>query len=234
MKKMIRHMLGFIFLEKVFNKTFFFNILAEQLANSETILELGAGKNSYLDKLQKPFIITAIDIDRSSLDIAAENNVYDYYIKGDVTKLPSLVAPKSFDAVVAFDLIEHLTKADGRRLIEDMCHIALEKVIIYTPNGFLHQPASKDNPFQEHRSGWDFAEMKQLGFQVYGINGYRKLRGNYAVPRIKPQVLGLFISNLSWLFLAITGRDKSAFSILCIKDVNNARETHETHEKTRK
>ncbi len=28
--------------------------------------------------------------------------------------------------------------------------------------------------------------MKKLGYKVYGVNGFRKLRGRYAVPKIKP------------------------------------------------
>lgn len=220
MKKKFRQFLRFIFLEKLFVKKLFYNVLEGNLENSEAILELGAGKDSYLNKIKNSFKITAVDIDESSLKTAREGHVYDYYIKGDVRKLSEIVKPKSFDAVVAFDLIEHLTKDDGRRLIENMCRVSRGKVIIYTPNGFLPQPVYDNNPFQEHLSGWDFEEMKQLGFKVYGVNGYRKLRGCFALPRIKPHVLGMFISNLSWLFLKITGQDELSFSILCIKEIS--------------
>lgn len=221
MKNRILGFLRFIFLEKIFIKKLFLNILADNLKDSQTILELGAGKDSYLKKIKGPRKTAAIDIHSPALQIAREHNVHDWYIKSDVRDLRKIIKPQSFDAVVAFDLIEHLTKTEGYKLIENMCRVSRKKVIIYTPNGFLPQPAIDGNPFQKHLSGWEFAEMKQMGFKVYGMNGFRQLRGSFALPKLRPYVFGLFISNLSWLLLKMIGKDNLSFSILCIKDIHN-------------
>ena len=41
--------------------------------------------------------------------------------------LDNVVEPKTFDAVIALDLIEHLEKKDGFKLIEMMTKIAKRK-----------------------------------------------------------------------------------------------------------
>ena len=121
--------------------------------------------------------------------------------------------------VTAFDLIEHFEKNEGYQLLDDMEKVAGERVIVFTPNGFVQQSATNDNTFQKHKSGWKYQEMKKSGFKIYGVNGYKKLRGMYAVSRIKPREFGNFVSNLSQIFLNITGLKKYSYAILCVKDV---------------
>ena len=202
------------------SKRYFLNKLEISLRDCKTILELGAGKSTYLRLFENDFHITALDAYEKSLEIAKKENLFDAYIVGNTNKLMEKVAPKSFDSVVAFDLIEHLSKEDGMKLIEDMTEVAKKSIIIYTPNGFLFQPAHDNNPFQEHISGWSYEEMISLGFKVYGINGHKKLRGTFAKPKLRPKIFGLFVSNLSWLMLKLLKRENKAFSILCIKTIN--------------
>lgn len=204
-----------------FNK-FLFNIyflkkLEDKLKECDTVLELGAGKFSYLRLLKKQFHITAFDIDKRSLEIAREANVYNHCINGNVTMISNYFDENSFDCVVAFDLIEHLEKEEGLILIKNMERIAKKKIIIYTPNGFLFQDPIDGNIYQKHISGWSFSEMEGYSFRVYGVNGLRMLRGPLALPRIRPYFIGYFISNLSWILLKIVKLDKYSFSILCIK-----------------
>jgi len=208
-----------ILLEKVFFYFFFLNIIKKNIKGQQSILELGAGVNSYIRQLDNSIKITAVDLFEPSIQFSLNNKLYDFFIIGDVNNLTDYVPQKSFDTVVAFDLIEHLTKEDGLRLIENMIMVAKHNIIIYTPNGFLPQPSHGNNPFQEHISGWTFNEMKKLGFNVYGIYGHKKLRKIYALPTIKPYFIGNFISNLSMLFLRLFNREDLSFSILCIKTV---------------
>jgi hypothetical protein len=166
-----------IFLENFFNDLLFYNLLKKCFENVQTVLELGAGKDSYVNFKDR-----------------------DYKI-------------------IAFDLIEHFEKNEGYQLLKDIVRVAGVRVIVFTPNGFVPQSATDDNPFQEHKSGWTYQEMKKSGFKVYGVNGFMKLRGMYAVPKIKPREFGNFISNLSQIFLNITGLKKYSYAILCVKDV---------------
>jgi len=51
-----------------------------------------------------------------------EARVHHDYILADITKLE--FRPKSFDTVLALDVLEHLTKGDGLNLIKNMEKIA--------------------------------------------------------------------------------------------------------------
>lgn len=79
-------------------------------------------------------------------------------------------APGTFDAVTAFDSIEHMDKADGLLFLEQAKAIARQQVLVSTPLGFY--PQNYDDPsltingvpylhWETHLSGWtpqDFGE----------------------------------------------------------------------------
>jgi len=181
-----RNFLKVVFLEELFNGSLFFNLLKKNFGDAKTVLELGAGEDSYLNFKDRDFHITALDLHKPSLEKSKKHNNFDEYVLGDARKIATIFDCDSFDVVTSFDLIEHFEKNEGYRLLDDMAKIAKKKVVVYTPNGFVPQSATDDNPFQEHKSGWTYQEMKKLGYKVYGVNGFRNLRGRYAVPKIKP------------------------------------------------
>jgi hypothetical protein len=94
----------------------------------------------------------------------------------NVSDIANEIPDRSFDCVVALDLIEHLTKEDGRRLLRAMERIARRKVVIFTPQGFLPQHAVGRNEFQRHLSGWEVDEMRGMGYRVIGISGWKPLK----------------------------------------------------------
>ncbi len=206
-----------IFFENYFFKQIFLKPLLKETHDIQTVLEIGAGINSYLRMINRNTHITAFEIDRNSIELAKKRGLYDNYIMGNATKLSDHFSNKSFDMVAAFDLIEHLPKKQGYQLIDQMLSIARKKIVILTPNGFLEQEPFDNNPYQKHLSGWNYTEMKKMGFTVYGVNGHRKLRGMYSRPVLRPVILGKFISNLSWLILKVFGWEDKSFSIMCFK-----------------
>ena len=144
--------------------------------------------------------------------------IHHAYVVVDVMNIGNAFAEKSFDCVFASDLIEHLNKEDGLKLIAMMERIARKKVIIYTPNGFLPQGEVDNNPAQIHRSGWTVNEMKLLGYnRIIGINGWKPIRGELAKIRLSPQFIWERISLLSQPI--VKRFPKYAFHILCIKDI---------------
>ncbi len=89
-------------------------------------------------------------------------------------------------------------------------------MIIFTPCGFLAQPATTDNPYQEHVSGWLPDEFRQRGYVVRGTGGPRPLRGMYAHPKIRPERVGEVVSMALQPFVyRLPGL---AFSLLAIKN----------------
>ena len=119
--------------------------------------------------------------------------------------------------MVALDVIEHLEKTDGLRLLDQMETIARKKVIIFTPNGFLEQKPFDGNEWQRHVSGWEIDEMRQMGFDIIGINGWNALRGPRARITIRPKSFWKRMSYLSELY--VTKNPQFAFQILCVKNL---------------
>ncbi|MBN2822697.1 MAG: hypothetical protein JXR33_05835 [Coriobacteriia bacterium] len=73
-----------------------------------------------------------------------------------------IMPPSSIDTVVLLDVIEHLPKDEGRRLLEATVSIARSQVVVFTPLGFMPQGDAEDKDawglggtdWQVHRSGW--------------------------------------------------------------------------------
>ena len=197
---------------------FYFRRLESHLKNMDSVLDLACGKNSPLFYCHKSFFSVGADIFEPYLIQSKEKGIHDDYIVSDVMKISDKVAPKSFDCVVALDLIEHLDKPDGFKLIKIMESIARKKVIIFTPNGFLRQEPYDDNLWQEHKSGWEVDEMKDLGFQVYGQGGLKYLRGERARIKYRPE---FFWSRLSYISQKIVEKNpKYSFQLLCVNNLD--------------
>jgi hypothetical protein len=137
-----------------------------------------------------------------------------------VLEIGSAFEQASFDAVVAFDLIEHLDRDDGLSLLRLMERIARRRVVVFTPNGFLRQQGSADNPFQRHRSGWTAEDFVLRGYEVHGIHGLRILRGHKGSVRWRPRRLWGIVSDLTQPL--VHRRPSLAFHLLCVKEVGAA------------
>lgn len=175
----------------------YYRKLAVELKTCDLVLDVGCGSWSPLSKVKKHFYAEGIDIHKPSLEKANHSGVHDKYRLGDVNKIDEYYQAKSFDAVIALDLIEHLSKSDGLKLIKKMEKIARKKVILLTPNGFIRQDPLKNNPYQVHQSGWRVSEFSKLGYRVYGMRGLKLIRGEWATIKFKPWLLWGVVSVLS-------------------------------------
>ena len=168
--------------------------LKKDLSGCQSVLDLGCGYNSPVQYANVPFKV-GVDLFDPYLEQSKNKKIHNKYIKADINKVE--FPPKSFDAVMAVDILEHLSKEDGLALLEKMGNWAKTKVILITPNGFLEQDSYDQNPLQEHRSGWTVEEFKKEGFKVLGMDGYKKLRGYKGGVRFKPVLFWLALSELS-------------------------------------
>lgn len=91
-------------------------------------------------------------------------------MKYDIRKLKDIFAPKSFDLVIALDIIEHIKKDEGYELMRQCEKIARKAVIIETPKGYVPQnidiQGHGGDKWQTHRSGWDVADFTKRGYKV--------------------------------------------------------------------
>jgi hypothetical protein len=185
------------------------------MLGSENVLEVGCGKTPNLQWLGIENS-TGIDGYAPYLEVAKQEKLHKEVILGDVRDLEKYFKPGQFDTVVALDVIEHLTKGDGLRMMRSMEKIAAHKVVFFTPSGFLPQHSFENNDLQEHLSGWEAKEMEQLGYKVTGLLGPKALRGEMHVLKGRPRFLWAIISLLGH-FLWTRWAPSKAAAILCVK-----------------
>lgn len=179
-------------------------------------MDLGCGYNSIIQYCNIPFSV-GVELFEPYLEESKKKGIHNEYIKEDIRKVE--LKPKSFDVVVLLDVLEHLTKEEGYELIRKMEKCARKKNIIFTPNGLVWQEGYDNNPLQEHKSGWGVEELEKLGFKVYGINGWKKLRGYKASIKYKPTRLWSIISDLTQKITYYF--PKFAFQLFAVKKVNH-------------
>jgi SAM-dependent methyltransferase len=160
--------------------------LARALAGCDSVLDLGCGPESPIARFPGMRRVGA-ELFEPYLRQAATERHHEAYVMTDLRH--PCFRPESFDAVVLLDVLEHLTREDGERLLAEAVRLARRKVIVFTPNGFLPQEGYHENPYQRHLSGWSTEELEALGFAVSGVYGWRRLRGEKGAVRFRPPAL---------------------------------------------
>lgn len=195
----------------------FYKAIERQLKGMESVLDVGCGSNSPLSRVKKNFYSFGIDVFDPSIKKSRKAKIHNDYRLGDILKLGSFFKPKSFDAVVALDVVEHFKKKDALNLIKSMEIIARKKIIIFTPYGFTQQHPYDGNPYQVHKSGWVIEDFKIRGYNVYGMRGFRFIRGEYATIKYKPWLFWGTLSVASQIFTYYIPR--LAYQLLAIKEI---------------
>jgi len=206
------------FISSLVNKSIV-SLLDEKLKDINTILDVGCGQCSPLRQLtNKPIYKVGVDIYEPYIEKSKLLYIHDYHVLGDARNLP--FKTKSFECTMAIEVIEHLTKFEGLKMIKEMERIAKKRVILTTPNGLLLvKPGPEDNPEERHISGWTAKGLRKLGFKVYGINGWKVLRGERAALKFRPRwlftKLSVMTNPLAYHYPSI------AFQLFCFKDIED-------------
>jgi len=197
------------------NQILFKLALREALQGCERVLDIGCGVTPTMRQLGVTQSCGAEGYAPSFLE-AKRQNTHDQLVQCDVRELSSHFQPGQFDACIALDVIEHLPKADGLKLIADMEKIASKRVVFFTPSGFLQQHHASNDDLQEHLSGWEATEMEKLGYCVTGQLGPKSLRGEYHALKHKPAVFWGLVSMAGQLARCKLHPAEAA-AILCVK-----------------
>lgn len=100
-----------------------------------------------------------------------ETSVPYVVVKYDVRKLRDIFVPKSFDMVIAIDIVEHLEKEESLSMLAQCEEIARKAVIIETPKGYVPQnldiQGHGGHEWQTHRSGWEPEEFEKRGYKTF-------------------------------------------------------------------
>ena len=155
-------------LGSIYHKIIFFPstawYLRRELKDCDSVIDLGCGGDSVLRYAPHRFYSVGVEAWKDSLNESRSKRIHDDYIMADVVKLE--LKDKSVDAVILLEVLEHLTKEEGKELIERMSRVARKRIIITTPNGFVPQD-SEINPYQLHKSGWKIQDLEEIGFEEF-------------------------------------------------------------------
>ena len=137
----------------------------------------GYGKWGYLLKKHAnlpgklPYVV-GIDIFEPHVCSLSKEGIYDEVITGNATSLP--FADKSFDSVIACEIIEHLSREDGYLLIRELKRVAKYCVVVSTPSFQCIRGGNNTldgfNPYEAHRYIYSYQGFRSLGFtQIIGV-----------------------------------------------------------------
>lgn len=154
--------------------------LALALQDTWTVLDVGCGSGSRSAPRALARSI-GVDVHLPSLAEVQKQGTRVSTVCASLEVLP--VADAAVDAVVALDVIEHFVKQRAHGLLLEFERVARKAIVLLTPNGYLPQGGTIENPFMEHLSGWSVLELEAHGYSVSGVNGWRPLRGSFAIPR---------------------------------------------------
>ena len=154
------------------------------------------------------------------IEESKRKNIHDEYILSDIMKVD--FPEKSFDAVIAAQVIEHVNSEDAAILIKRMERWAKKKVLMTTPNcqtGFVPTQAGHghtegfdrygDSALMSHKSGWTVDAFENLGYRVRGYDGFERFYGKPGFGRV--------LYNLSFPFSYFFPRH--ARQLLAMKDL---------------
>ena len=152
---------------------------------SASILDVGGGAGESMQAINRDskFFTVNVDIFPSDLVKSAVIKSHNEYVLADIRQLS--FKQKSFDIVLCKDVLEHLEKSEGQRLIEEMERIGRKQCILITPIYSAPEPGFDINPYQDHVSSWGPDELKQLGYKVkrYGAPSIRGHGALYYLPK---------------------------------------------------
>lgn len=153
-------------------------VLRDLVLPGRRVLDVGCSDGRGSETLTGAF---GCDIHRPTLQHARDMGRRARIAQADVRCLPYRDA--TFDVVVALDVVEHFEKLDACAVIHEMERVSRDAVVLVTPSGFVRQPPTETEPWQEHRCGFAADELTSLGFDVRGLGGWSWLRSDYGAFR---------------------------------------------------
>jgi hypothetical protein len=153
----------------------------------KTVLDVGPGYGKwgllirealdFMDGRHEPedFTVTIDGLEAFEYKSPLHDWVYSSIRQGDVTVVADELPP--YDLVMMGDVIEHITKEEGLRVLRSLLAKS-RNVIISTPSFFFNQEVL-DNPFEQHKSLWDRSDFREwpYDFQIVGESNIAVLAG---------------------------------------------------------
>ncbi|MGH7203445.1 MAG: class I SAM-dependent methyltransferase [Candidatus Levyibacteriota bacterium] len=143
--------------------------LEDELKDCESVLDIGCGPSSPIKLFKNIKYSIGVETYKPYIQQAKAQKIHNKYYNKNILDLDF---PKdSFDAVILVEVMEHMSKSDGKKILKKAEKWAKKKIILTTPNGFFPMGEIDHNKDQMHISGWTTQEFKQLGYDVKGVTG---------------------------------------------------------------
>lgn len=185
---------------------FFYHTLISNLTpdlNHKVILDAGCGRgiNGYLIRASrnlKGSKLIGIEINDTYLNLCKKHKIYDKLIKHRLPTVP--LKDKSVDFLICLEVIEHLTKKDGLKLLDELERVSRGRIIVTTPNLFFHADGLEHE--DDHHSLWSIQDFKKRGYKIIGMGLKTPLMLDDPFLKIK-QALYFFMTPFSYFFPSI-------------------------------
>lgn len=148
----------------------------EATKNGESLLSLCCGIGFELNDLGTENV-TAVDVAPQYLEQVIQRCPQAKTVQSDALSYLKEQPDGSVDVISIIDGIEHMDKATGLEVIEQMKRVARKKILLFCPQGDAEDGYLRNEPHnawgidgadehQRHLSGWTADELKELGFTV--------------------------------------------------------------------
>lgn len=135
--------------------------------SAKSILDVACGKGlpmMVLKQRMKFQKIEGVDLYEPYISECRRKEIHDSYLVCDVRKL--VYKNKTFDIVMALQVLEHLDKNESLRVLASLEKIAKKQVIVSMPIGKTYHSAVDGNKLQLHKSGFFPEELEKRGYTV--------------------------------------------------------------------
>ncbi|MEK7550207.1 MAG: glycosyltransferase [Patescibacteria group bacterium] len=135
--------------------------------SGKTILDVACGGGLPMQVLKEKIkfkFVHGVDLFKPYINECRRKGIHDSYSLADVRNLP--FENKSFDIVIALQVLEHIRKDESLRVLDNLEKIAKKQVIISMPIGRTFHPAVDGNRLQLHKSGFMPDELIARGYKV--------------------------------------------------------------------
>jgi len=113
--------------------------------------------------------LIGVDIYEKFLKIAEG---YDHKILCSVTHLP--FRDKSIDSSLSIEVIEHLSKKDGIKFLDELERVTRKYIALSTPFGYKKRESP--NMWMKHRSGWVPKDFRVREYKIRYLPNFSKKR----------------------------------------------------------
>lgn len=147
----------------------------------ETVLDLGCGQGKPMEFIKYRIKIkksVGVDLFEPYIQEAEQKKIHDQYLIADIRKVK--FPPKSFDLVVASHVLEHMSRKDAWKVLENMERMAKKQVIAVTPIGEHYHQLEDGNIWQLHKSAFNPKDFEDRGYKIKKY-GWKWLLGDHGI-----------------------------------------------------